>query len=787
MMKRINHLLMAGTFIAACTSCSKEVEATYQVVPLPQEVSLTQEAPFRLNKSTIIAYPEGNSLLQRNAEFLSEYLRQSVGFAPQAKPFAEGQAPEEGCILLDIDDDIESPEGYTLTVDTDGVEIEGQTPNGVFYGIQTLRKSIPAGQEATDVLLPAGEVKDAPRFGYRGFMLDCSRHFFPVEFVKKFIDILALHNINTFHWHITDDQGWRIEIKKYPELTKIGSVRNRTVIGRNTPEYDNTPYGGFYTQDEAREIVRYAQERYITVIPEVDLPGHMLAALAAYPELGCTGGPYEVCPNWGVFEDVLCIGNEKTFEFLEGVLDEIIDIFPARYIHIGGDEVPRTRWEKCPKCQARIRQLGLKADKDHSAEDRLQSYCMARIEKYLNGKGRQIIGWDEILEGEVAPNATVMSWRGLEGGIEAAQLGHDVIMVPTSYAYLDYYQTDNREGEPLAIGGYVPIEKVYSLEPMPDVLTDEQKKHIIGAQANLWTEYILDGAHVEYMALPRMAALSEVQWTQPEKKNYEDFRARLMPLLRIYELDSINYSKAMFDIKATYTTLPAESGEPGQGHISVEMSTIDNAPIYYTLDGTTPTAASTAYAGPVIIDHSAEFQAVAIRPDGQSKVVKKQFSFNKATLRPIEFVGEGPSSRFTYKGAVTLVDGQTGPDTYAGGPWIGFYKGDAEMIIDLGEGGQEIHRVATHANVDMGAWIMGATGMEVLVSDDKKSFRSVGKMECPPQTDINKKTIESYEVDFEPVKARYLKVIVKRAKALPKGHAGEGQPAYLFLDEIEVD
>ena len=787
MMKRINHLLMAGTFIAACTSCSKEVEATYQVIPLPQEVSLTQEDPFRLNQSTIIAYPEGNTLLQRNAEFLAEYLQQSLGFAPQTQSFANGQEPEKGCIRLDIDDDIESAEGYTLKVDADGVEIEGQTPNGVFYGIQTLRKSIPAGEGATDVLLPAGEVKDAPRFGYRGFMLDCSRHFFPVEFVKKFIDILALHNINTFHWHITDDQGWRIEIKKYPRLTEIGSTRNRTVIGRNTPEYDNTPYGGFYTQEEAREIVRYAQERYITVIPEVDLPGHMLAALAAYPELGCTGGPYEVCPNWGVFEDVLCIGNEKTFEFLEGVLDEIIDIFPARYIHIGGDEVPRTRWEKCPKCQARIRQLGLRDDKDHTAEDRLQSYCMARIEKYLNGKGRQIIGWDEILEGEVAPNATVMSWRGLEGGIEAAQLGHDVVMVPTSYAYLDYYQTDNRDGEPLAIGGYVPIEKVYSLEPVPDVLTDEQKKHIIGAQANLWTEYILNGAHVEYMALPRMAALSEVQWTLPEKKNYDDFRTRLMPLLNIYKVDSINYSKAMFDIKATYTAQTAESGEPGQGHVVVEMSTIDNAPIYYTLDGTDPTTASTAYTAPVNIDQTAEFRAVAIRPDGQSKVVKKQFNFNKATLRPIEFVGEGPSSRFTYKGAVTLVDGISGPDTYSGGPWIGFYKGDAEVVIDLGEGGQSIHRVGTHANIDMGSWIMGATGMEVLVSDDKKEFRSVAAIECPEQTDVNKKTIENYEVSFDPVTARYLKVIVKRAKALPKGHPGEGKAPYLFIDEIEVD
>ena len=388
MMKKINQILLAGTFLAACVACSKEAEATYEVVPLPQEVSLTQEEPFRLNKHTTIAYPEGNSLLQRNAEFLSEYIRLSTGFSPELKAFVPGSDPDTKSIVLNIDDDIENHEGYTLEVNADRVEIEGQTPNGVFYGVQTLRKSIPVGTGATDILLPAGEVKDAPRFGYRGFMLDCARHFFPVDFVKKFIDILALHNINVFHWHITDDQGWRIEIKKYPELTKVGSIRQRTVIGRNTSEYDNTPYGGFYTQDEARDIVKYAQERYITVIPEVDLPGHMLAALATYPELGCTGGPYEVCPNWGVFEDVLCLGNDKTYEFLEGVLDEIVDIFPARYIHIGGDEVPRTRWEKCPKCQARIRQLGLKDDKEHTAEDRLQSYCMARIEKYLNAKGR---------------------------------------------------------------------------------------------------------------------------------------------------------------------------------------------------------------------------------------------------------------------------------------------------------------------------------------------------------------------------------------------------------------
>ena len=486
---------------------------------------MSQESPFNLNDGTIIAYPENNELLKRNAEFLAEYISQSTGHTLQTEALAPGSEAPKGAITLGLDPAIGNREGYVLTVKADRVTLNGQTENGVFYGIQTLRKSIPAETKATSILLPAGSIQDEPRFSYRGMHLDVGRHFFPIEFVKKYIDLLALHNMNTFHWHLTEDQGWRIEIKKYPKLTEIGAWRDRTVIGRNTEEYNNTRYGGFYTQEQAKEIVKYAGERYITVIPEVDLPGHMLAALAAYPEMGCTGGPYEVCPRWGVFEDVLCIGNEKSMQFLEDVMAEIIDIFPSKYIHIGGDEAPRTRWEKCPKCQARIRTEKLKADKNHTAEDRLQSYCMTRIEKLLNSKGRQIIGWDEILEGDVAPNATVMSWRGSAGGIKAAQLGHDVIMTPNDYCYFDYYQSEDTRHEPFAIGGFVPLEKVYSLNPTAS-LTEEQAKHILGTQANLWTEYIPTSEQVEYMVLPRMAALAEVQWTQLEKKDYTNFTTR---------------------------------------------------------------------------------------------------------------------------------------------------------------------------------------------------------------------------------------------------------------------
>ena len=781
-MNKLSHLVLAGLLALAITSCARQdIEASYQVVPLPQEVSLNAETPFRLNRNTLIAYPEGNDLLKRNAEFLAEYIGQATGFVLPTQGLAEGKEPAKHSIVLGLSADIANKEGYVLDVQADNVFLNGQTPNGVFYGIQTLRKAIPAQTTATDILLPAGVINDEPRFPYRGLHLDVSRHFFPLEFIKEYIDLLALHNMNTFHWHLTDDQGWRIEIKRYPKLTEIGAMRNRTVIGKNSGKYDNTPYGGFYTQEEAREIVEYARERYIDVIPEVDLPGHMLAALAAYPELGCTGGPYEVCPEWGIFEDVLCIGNDKTFEFLEGVMEEIIDIFPSRYIHIGGDECPRTRWQSCPKCQARIKAEGLKADKNHTAEDRLQSYCMTRIEKFLNAHGRQIIGWDEILDGDVAPNATVMSWRGMEGGIKAAQLGHDVIMVPTSYAYLDYYQTDDLTDEPFGIGGYVPVEKVYSLEPVPATLTAEQAKHILGAQANLWTEYILTPEHAEYMILPRIAALCEVQWTQPEKKDFQDFAKRLVSLMKLYQRDGLNYAKHIFNLKAAFTPDAANKT------INVTLGTVDDAPIYYTLDGTEPTTASTLYDGqPVAISQTAGFCAVAIRPEGNSKVVKRDIDFNKATLCPITLTGQQPAANYAYDGAITLVDGMKGSNSYTNGAWLGFIGGDVTAVIDLGAP-TEIQHVAINANISMDNWIMGCKGLEVAVSDDNETFRPVSSMVFPDETDLHKNDIETYEASFNPVEARYVKVTARPFAALPKGHDGAGKAPYLFIDEISID
>jgi hexosaminidase len=515
-----------------------DAEADYRVVPLPENIKISGGEPFNLTASVDIVYAQNDSLLKRNAGFLAEYIKKSVGLSLVIQSHS---LKPEGNIILCIDKKIKGDEAYKIDINERNIVISGKTANGVFYGIQTLRKSLPIKQHAEIVVMPAAVITDSPRFAYRGMMLDVARHFFSVDFVKEYIDLLALHNMNTFHWHLTDDQGWRIEIKKYPLLTKVGAIRKHTTLGRNSSLDDGTPYGGFYTQQQAREIVEYAKERYITVIPEIDMPGHMLGALAAYPELGCTGGPYGVSGNWGVFDDILCAGNEKTYQFIQDVMDELIDIFPSKYIHLGGDEAPKQRWTTCPKCQSLIKNLGIKSDKECTAENRLQGYLVSRIEKYLNQKGRKIIGWDEILEGDVQKSATIMSWRGVDGGIKASRLGHDAIMTPVSYCYFDYYQTDKTWNEPLLIGGNLNMEKTYSYQPVPDSLSTAEKKHIIGVQGNLWTEYIVCPSLAEYQVLPRMAALSEVQWMQYDKKNYADFKQRLTRLLQVYKMYGLKY------------------------------------------------------------------------------------------------------------------------------------------------------------------------------------------------------------------------------------------------------
>ncbi len=763
-----------GAIILLYSCGPKPEQADYRVVPLPQEITPGTGTPFVLDNQVKILYPEGNQQMQKNAEFLAEYVKKSTGKVLETQAGTEGNK----AIVLKLGLTSENPEAYQLTVTDQLVTITAPTEAGVFRGIQTLRKSLPVVQGA-GVVLPPVAINDYPRFKYRAMMLDVSRHFFSLDSVKRYIDILALHNINNFHWHLTDDQGWRIEIKKFPKLTEIGSQRKETVIGRNSGKYDGIPYGGYFTQEEAKEVVAYAKERYINVIPEIDMPGHMLAALTAYPELGCTGGPYEVWPMWGVADDVLCAGNDKTLEFIDGVLEELIEIFPFEYIHVGGDECPKVRWEKCPKCQARIRKLGLKPENGHSSEERLQSFIISHAEKFLNQHGRKIIGWDEILEGGLAPNATVMSWRGMEGGIEAARLGHDVIMVPTTYLYFDYYQTKDTEDEPLAIGGYVPIENVYHFEPIPSVLNEEQKKHIIGLQANLWVEYIPTFKHVEYMVLPRMAALCEVQWTMPEKKNYEDFLTRLPHLFDVYNLEGYNFAKHLYHITAEFTPNEAE------GKLDIKLSTIDHADIHYTLDGTEPTEASPGYDGILKIDGACTLKAVAVRPTGKGKVLSEQISFNKATLKPI-MMNQPVNKQYEFKGAPTLVDGLKGSANYKTGRWIAFYKNDMEAVIDL-QKPVEISSVILSSCVEKGDWVFDTRGISVAVSEDGKDFREVASEEYPAMKQTDRNGVYDHRLDFTPVTTRYVKVMALSEHRIPDWHGGKGNFGFLFVDEIAVN
>ena len=509
----------------------------YAIVPKPAHLKM-QEGRFLIDAGTRIVAAD---TLGKEAGFLAKYIREEGGM--DTKVITD---EAEHAIKLQLVDSITNPEGYTLDIDNDSVLLEASTPQGIFYGIQTLRQLLPAtidSAEAGNITLPAVKIVDAPSYAYRGMHLDVARHMFPVDFIKEYIDLIALHKMNTFHWHLTDDQGWRIEIKKYPKLTEIGGFRDETVVTRDPYTGDGKPYGGFYTQDEIRDIVAYAKDRHITIIPEIEMPGHATAALAAYPDLGNGTGPYKTVTTWGVFPTIFA-PKEETFTFLEDVLTEVMDLFPSTYIHIGGDEAPKTEWEKSAQAQEVMKREGL------ANEHELQSYFIQRMEKFLNAHGRQIMGWDEILEGGLAPNATVMSWRGTDGGVEAAKQNHDVVMTPNRYVYLDYYQADPKT-EKYGVGPVVTVEKIHGYNPTPAELTPEQAKHILGVQANVWTERMPTQDIVEYMVLPRMSALAEVGWTPRDKKEYVDFTQRMKRLQKIFDAMGLNYAKHIFNSAQT--------------------------------------------------------------------------------------------------------------------------------------------------------------------------------------------------------------------------------------------
>ena len=774
-MKKLLLTLAAGIVLCSCGSHDPQIA----IVPYPNHLE-TGRGTYRVTDRPVTCDSRTDERTQRAV----------VGFAARLATVTGGtnpvtvadEVPASG--IRFVTDESLPAEGYELNVDGEGIEVRASQFPGFLYALQSLEQLLPAAVYGTEPApdaaweVPCVKIADAPRFAYRGMHLDVARHFFSVDEVKRYIDVMAIHKLNTLHWHLTDDQGWRIEIKRYPELTAVGSIRKATVVRKEWGTYDGTPYGGFYTQDEICDVVKYAADRGVTVIPEIDLPGHMLAALTAYPELGCTGGPYEVWGRWGVADDVLCPGREKTFEFLEGVLTEVMELFPSEYIHIGGDECPKVRWEKCPRCQAKIRQLGLKDDGEHTAEHYLQSYVTDRIGKFLAQHGRRIIGWDEILEGRAPSDAVVMSWRGSEGGIAAAKLGHDVIMTPNSHFYFDYYQSLDTDAEPFGIGGYIPMEQVYSYDPAFPELTPEQQKHILGVQANLWTEYVLSDEHLEYMLLPRLAALSEVQWCLPETKDWNRFIGSFR-MDKIYSQLGYEFAKHIFGVTASYAV------DPEKGGVVMTLTTQGGAPIRYTLDGSDPTASSPLYKAPVTIGESCTFKAAALREGMQTPVYTRKFDFNKATGRRIA-LNAAPTLKYTYSGASLLVDGYRGGPVYSNGAWIGFLNEPLDVTIDM-QGAKPYSAVTVESLVEKGEWVFPPSSVGVYLSDDGREFTEAALMSVPQETAGSPDGVKPFKVLFPETSARYLRVVARTVDPIPAWHGAAGQKAHMFVDEIIVE
>ena len=776
MKKKIKNIITAGIIAMTLISCTGDMqEADYRIIPSPKAITENSaDNPFVISKKVTITYPETHAELAKEANFLSEYLNEILGYSLKIE---SSDTFKKGAINLSIDPTIFTEnDSYKIIVNENNINVIASEASSLFYAIQTLRKSLPFDAKGENVLMPAAEIYDYPRFDYRGAMLDVSRHIFPLDSVKEYIEVMALHNMNKFHLHLTDDQGWRMEIKKYPELTKVGAWRSGTKIGKSET-FDTVRYGGFYTQEELRELVQYASDRHITIIPEIDLPGHQLAALATYPEFGCTGGPYEVWRQWGVSEDVICAGNEDAMRFLEDVLVEVMDIFPGEYIHIGGDECPKTRWEQCPKCQAKIKELGFKDDDHFKAENYLQSYVMKRMEKFVEDHGRKVIGWDEILEGGLGPNVTVMSWRSIDAGKEAAQQHHDVIMTPCSHLYFDYYQTEDIDNEPIAIGGYIPVSRVYEFEPIPSGLTDEEAKHILGPQANLWVEYIKNMNTVFYRVLPRMDALSEVQWVMPEQKNYDDFLNRAYKMVELYDLKGWNYAKHIFDIDVKI--VPNVEAKC----IDVTMSKFGDGDILYTIDGTDPLTNGIKYEKALNLTKSAKVRAIVKRKNNVGREFCTIIELSKSSMKPITLKNQ-PHENYRFDGANTLIDGLSGGSNYKTGRWIAFFGENVDAKIDLGEV-QEISNLSFNCNLTKGDWIFNAKSVKVLVSDNGEDYKEIYSQEFPIET-VREDGVMPYNIDFEKVKTQYVNVIIEPFMC-PEGHSGYGYPAWIFVDELSIN
>ena len=786
-MLKKSFILSIFAYIVICIGVNAQNQPVVNIVPKPAIIKMNK-GTFEINEKTVVYFPSADKEADRIAGVFAGLIS-NAGLKNQIKEsaFKDFKTVNNGIVFAYTKTRKSIPgEGYFLKVQPNRITIEASTGAGLFYGMQSLIQLLPPEVYAgkNDSLnkkfnVPCLEIKDQPRFPYRGMHLDVSRHFFPKDFIKQYIDLIAMYKMNIFHWHLTDDNGWRIEIKKYPLLTKVAAWH---IDRENDPWTQRAPqkpgeiavYGGFYTQEDIREIVKYAADRYVTIIPEIEMPAHSVEVLAAYPRLSCTGGPFTVPPGsyWPNL-DIFCAGNDSVFIFLQDVLTEVMDLFPSKYIHIGGDEADKTNWKKCPKCQARIKAEGLRD------ENELQSYFVKRIEKFILSKNRRMIGWDEILDGGIAPEATVMSWRGLEGGIAAAQQGHDAIMSPGDYCYFDHYQA-NPASEPKAIGGFLTLKKVYSYEPVPEELSADQQRHILGAQGNVWTEYIPTPARAEYMALPRMIALSEVVWSPKNTHDFSDFRTRLRAQLKKLDYLKIQYSPGSFKVDIA-TQFDSETGK-----VNVILSSEQpDVPIYYTLDGRDPSVKSTECKGPLTVSGSTVIKA-GLYVDGKlkEKISEWAFLFHQAVGKKIENKTQW-SEKYPGGGETALNNGLRGSKDHHDGLWQGFLGNDMDVIIDFGK---EIPVTSVMVTMlqNQKSWIFLPKYIEYSLSSDRKKWHSINKVLNSISPKEEQVFIQPFIQPFPSTPARYLRVTAKNYGVCPDWHEGAGQPSWIFVDEIVV-
>ncbi|MFN0035059.1 MAG: family 20 glycosylhydrolase [Saprospiraceae bacterium] len=769
MSSRLWAFLIFSPLFANC----QPAPAAFNIIPLPQSIE-ARKGVFTLKKDTRIYTPEGQPEWEMAAQYLIAMAATSTTYRLVSQPLKKFKEAKGNSIYFLPDASIVSDEGYALEVKTNAVLIRAKTAAGAFYAVQTLRQLFPPEFGGTHSygsvkwVAPSCLIQDAPRFGYRGMHLDVGRHFFPPVFVKKYIDMLAMHKFNTFHWHLTEDQGWRIEIKKHPELQRTAYCRKETLLGHYNDQphrFDGKKYCGFYTQREIKDIVEYARKRFVTIVPEIEMPGHALAALSAYPELGCTEGPYEAATKWGIFDDVFCAGNEKTFGFLDDVMAEVCELFPGTYIHIGGDECPKKRWEACEKCKKRMKDEGLKDAHE------LQSYFVRRMEKTLALHNRKIIGWDEILEGGLAPTATVMSWRGTEGGIAAARAGHDAIMTPGSHCYLDYYQSDPAT-EPTAIGGLITLEKAYSYEPIPEELSPEEAKHILGAQGNVWTEYMPKPEQVEYMAYPRACALAEAVWSPKGKRNWADFSKRIQRHFVRLDAANVKFARSFYDVTASFASskVTLKGNDP-----AIE--------IRYTTDGKPPSANSPKYISPIPITKTTTLKAAAFaknKPLGKAMAV--QYTIHKAIGKPYALPRK--PDRYTGGDEHALTNGVTG-GIKTWNNWVGLVNHDIDPVIDLGQP-TAFGKVSFNFVNAKASWIWPPKGAEVYISDDGTNFTLLASKTIDADA-LEGATVENVVLETPNAKARYLKLVAKTYGVIPKDAPGATNGAWLFVDEVVVE